>query len=186
MDSLRTLLSRNARYAEFSFNASLKMMPSLRTVIIGCVDPRVEPFDLLGLQTGETAIIRNVGGRVTDNVVHSLQLLHQVAQKAGGRLGSGWSIIVLHHSDCGITRLQEAPASEGLARYLGVEVAQLHSRAVADPHAAVRLDVAALKADPRLPGGYLVSGLVYDVLTGKVETVVQPEAAPMRDHSDEA
>ena len=179
MNPLPALLSRNAQYAQSSlFDASLKMMPSMRTVIIACVDPRVEPFDLLGLHTGETAIIRNVGGRVTDNVVDSLRLLHSVAQKAGGRLGPGWSLIALQHTDCGITRLQEpSTVGEELAHYLGVDAAHLHTKAVADPYAAVRLDVAALMAHPRLPGGYMVSGLLYDVSTGKVEVVEQPQEA---------
>jgi carbonic anhydrase len=55
---------------------------------------------------------------------------------------------------------------------LGVEVAELDNLAIADPYAAVAIDVAALKANPQLPGGFLVTGMVYDVATGKVETVV--------------
>jgi carbonic anhydrase len=84
--------------------------------------------------------------------------------------------IVLHHTDCGITRLTRAP--ELLAGYLGVAPAHLDGLAISDPHAAVAVDVAALKANPLLPGDFLVTGVVYDVTTGRVETVVAP--APLR------
>ena len=82
----------------------------------------------------------------------------------------------MHHSDCGITRALEPP--QLLEHYLGVQAGQLHTCCVMDPVESVRLDVAALKASRVLPGGYLVSGLVYDVATGQVSTVVQPEPVP--------
>jgi carbonic anhydrase len=84
----------------------------------------------------------------------------------------GWNLIVLHHTDCGITRLVDSP--ELLAKHLGVTPADLDDLAVADPHKAVAIDVAALKSNPLLPGEFLVTGLVYDVKTGVIEIVVPP------------
>jgi carbonic anhydrase len=178
MEAFNNLIARNAHFASSTFSSGIKMMPSLKTVIIGCVDPRVDPVDLLGLKRGEAAVVRNVGGRINDEVIDTLSILHRVAQKGGGRLGPGWNIIVLHHNDCGITRVVDPP--EQLAHYLGVDAAQLDSKAVTDPYASVVMDVAALKASDRLPGGFLVTGLVYDVNTGKIETIVEPQPAPMR------
>jgi carbonic anhydrase len=172
MTVMDTLTRRNEAFASSRFSADLKIMPSLKTLIIGCVDPRVDPVDVLGLTLGEAAVIRNVGGRITPDVIQTMAILRVVAQAGGGQLGPGWNLIVLHHTDCGITRLTSAP--ELLAGYLGVAPADLDALAISDPHASVAVDVAALKANPLMPGAFLVTGLVYDVTTGRVETVVAP------------
>ena len=85
-------------------------------------------------------------------------------------------MIVLHHTDCGITRL--AGDSAMLAHYFQIAEGGLKAKAVMDPRAAVAADVAALRAIPALPAAWMLSGLVYDVATGLVEVVVP--AAPIR------
>jgi carbonic anhydrase len=144
----------------------------MKTMIIGCVDPRVDPADVFGLVPGEAAIIRNVGGRITPATLQLLAMLRIVAKANGGEIGRGWSLIILHHTDCGITCLAHSP--ELLANHFGVVPEDLDKLAIADPHKAVAVDVAALKSNPLLPGGFLVSGLVYDVATGRIELVVPP------------
>lgn len=165
------LVVRNAGHAQTRFAPGLRMMPSLRTVVVGCVDPRVDPTDVLGTTTGEVAAMRNVGGRVTPGLLGELVMLRAVTQAAGGDLGPGWELVVLHHTDCGITRLVDR--SEMLAEFLGVDPSEVSADTVFDPWAAVAADVAVLRAETRLPG-LRVSGLVYDVVTGLVETVVSP------------
>lgn len=167
---MEKLSRQNEVFAHTRFSADLKIMPSLKTLIIGCVDSRVDPVDIFGLEPGEAAVIRNVGGRVTQNVIQTMGILRAVSQANGGETGPGWNLVVLHHTDCGIKCLSHA--QEQLANYLAVDAAALDGLAINDPHAAVAIDVAALKAHPKLPGGFLVTGLVYDVATGKVETVV--------------
>lgn len=177
MDFLETMIRRNAAFAETGFDADLKMLPSGRTMILGCVDPRVDPMDIFQLKPGETAIIRNVGGRVTPGLLEKLALLRTVSRAAGEEVGAGWNLVILHHTDCGIAGcLHHAP--DLLAKHMGVSRDGLDEKAITDPHRAVALDVAALKANPNLPADLTVSGLVYDVATGKVETVVAP--APIR------
>jgi carbonic anhydrase len=171
MDTLSTLMQRNAEFAP-RLPAGLTIVPRLKTLLIGCVDPRVDPADILGLELDDAAIIRNVGGRVTPGVVEEIAMLRKVTQSAGGDMGAGWDLVVLHHTQCGITRLGGEPAM--LASFFGVTEEELPEKAVKDPHAAVAVDVAALKASPSLAGGFLVSGLVYDVQTGLVEIVVKP------------
>ena len=85
-------------------------------------------------------------------------------------------MIVLQHTDCGITRLARDPAV--LAPYFQIQESELKTEAITDPRAAVAADVAALRAIPALPGTWLISGLVYDVATGLVEIVAPP--APVR------
>lgn len=173
MDFLDTLLERNADFAEEGFVDGLKMLPSMRTVIIGCVDPRVDPADVFDLQPGEAVVIRNVGGRINAPLLETMAILRKVAQSKGKDVGDGWNLIVLHHTDCGIIGCYEH-APELLAKHLGRTVDELAGMSIADPVEAVKKDVAQLQATPALPGGFRVSGLVYDVDTGKVETVVTP------------
>lgn len=163
------LAGRNTHYPDGGFDPGLRMMPSLRTIVVGCVDPRVDPERLLGVSTGEVATFRNVGGRVVPGVLDELVMLRGVTQAAGGDLGAGWNVLVLHHTDCGITRLQDQP--DLLAGYFEMPPADLAARAVGDPRAAVAVDVAAVRAETRLGAGLVVTGAVYDVGTGLVEVL---------------
>ncbi|WP_397448028.1 carbonic anhydrase [Pseudomonas sp. NA-150] len=170
MNVIESLTQRNDAFANSSdFNADIKILPSMKTMIIGCIDPRVDPVDVFGLKPGEAAVIRNVGGRIDPATLQTMAILRGVAKANGKEVGPGWNLIVLHHTDCGVTPcLHHAP--ELLAKHFAPVA--LDDMAITDPYAAVALDVAALKANPKLPGGFLVTGMVYDVATGKVETVV--------------
>jgi carbonic anhydrase len=99
----------------------------------------------------------------------------QVAGEIPGGDGE-FHLIVLQHTDCGITRLTGDPAL--LTHYFQIQEPELKAKSVSDPRTAVAVDVAALLTVPGLPGGWLISGLVYDVATGLVEIVVPP--APIR------
>jgi carbonic anhydrase len=81
-------------------------------------------------------------------------------------------IIVLQHTDCGITRLSGDP--DLLTHYFQIGEGELKSKSVSEPRKSVVVDVAALRAIPSLPGDWQISGLVYDVATGLVEGVVPP------------
>jgi carbonic anhydrase len=172
MTLVDTLTERNREFARTEFLPELKIVPSTRTIIIGCVDPRVDPAELFALKQGEAAIIRNVGGRVYPSTVQTMDMLTEVARASGGALGKGWNVVVLHHTDCGINRLGHA--QEMLADHFGVSSPTLSTLAVTDPVASIAVDIAALKADERLSGDVVVSGLVYDVTTGVATTIVPP------------
>lgn len=173
MNAVDTLTNRHQASAAHAFDPTLSIMPSLRAMIIGCVDPRVDPVFVLGLKPGEAAVIRNVGGRITPGALREMAMLQEVARAHGARPGGRFDLIVMHHTDCGITSLESQP--EQLAGYFGVEAAALPGKAVSDPRAAVAVDVALLRSNPRLPRDWVVSGLVYDVHAGRVEVVVPPE-----------
>lgn len=173
MEYVDTLLRRNTEFASHGYNPGLRMMPTSKSLIIGCVDPRVDPMQIFKLEPGEAAVYHNVGGRVNPALLETLALLRVVTKAAGGDKGSGANLIVLHHTDCGINHCYRH-APELLAKHMGVALEQLDSLAITDPHRAVALDVAALKANPHISAGRTLSGLVYDVATGKVETVVPP------------
>jgi carbonic anhydrase len=173
MDFLDTLLRRNKEFANDGFNPNLRMIASSKSLIIGCVDPRVDPMDIFKLQPGEAAVFRNIGGRVNPALMETLAILRAVTHAAGGNIGPASNLIVLHHTDCGI-KVCYRHAPELLAKHMGVALTELDALAVTDPRNSVALDIAALRANPEIPGGYTVSGFVYDVATGMVETIVPP------------
>jgi carbonic anhydrase len=184
MNNLDSMLERNKQFAAQQSSAGTLMpslpraMPNVKAVIIGCADMRVEPAEILGIKMGEAVVIRNIGGRITPGLLEQLGLLGRIGQVAGAIPGGGgeFHLIVLHHTDCGITRLAGDPAL--LAHYFQIQQEEVKAKAVLDPRAAVAIDVALLKTISALPSQWLISGLVYDVATGLVETVVPP--APIR------
>jgi len=178
MKSLDSMLRRNKDFAARQSAAGTLMpslpqaLPNVKAIIIGCADMRVDPADILGIKPGEAVVMRNIGGRITPEVLEQLGLLGRIGEVAGEIPGGGgeFHLIVLHHTDCGITRLVGNPAM--LAHYFQIPEAELKTKAVTDPRAAVAADVASLRAIPALPSQWLISGLVYDVATGLVEVVV--------------
>jgi carbonic anhydrase len=147
-------------------------LPNVKAIIIGCADMRVDPAHVFGIKPGEAAVMRNIGGRITPGLLEQLGLLGRIGEIARNVPGGGpkFHIIVLQHTDCGMTRL--AGDTDKLARYFQIREGELGTKAITDPRAAVAVDVALLRAIPGLPGEWLVSGLVYDVATGLVEVVV--------------
>jgi carbonic anhydrase len=174
------MLERNKSFAAQQSAAGTLMpslpraMPNVQALIVGCADMRVDPAHLLGTKPGEAVVIRNIGGRITPGLLEQLGMLGRIGAVAGENPGGGgeFHLIVLQHTDCGITRLPGDPAM--LAHYFQIPEAEVKAKAVTDPRAAVAGDVALLRTIPALPGGWLVSGLVYDVATGLVEVVVPP------------
>jgi carbonic anhydrase len=184
MTTFDTLMRRNEVFATQQ-SAANGLMPSLpqalphvKAVIIGCADMRVDPAHVLGIKPGEAVVMRNIGGRVTPGTLRQMGLLDRIAQVAEGIPGGSgeFHLIVLHHTDCGITRLAGNP--EMLAGYFEIDKEELATKAVTDPRVAVVADVATLRATPALPGAWLVSGLVFDVATGLIDIVVPP--TPLR------
>jgi carbonic anhydrase len=166
------LVQRNAEFAAKRFRADVTINPSGNMMVIGCVDPRVDPGHVLGLSNGEAAIIRNVGGRITPATLRTMAMLGKVgAANASTRRPDDWNLVILHHTDCGMTDL--APFPELLAEYFEISLGELEAKSVSKPVGSVRVDVDVLLR-PIHASAYLVSGLVYDVDTGLVETVVPP------------
>src|SRR5271170_3816762 len=179
MNNLDNMLERNKDFAAQQSSAGTLMpslpraLPNVRAIIIGCADMRVDPAHVFGIKPGEAVVMRNIGGRITPGLLEQVGLLGRIGEVAGETPGGGgeFHIIVLQHTDCGITRL--AGDSAMLTHYFQIQEGELKTKAVTDPRAAVAVDVASLRAIP-LPGEWLASGLVYDVATGLVEVVVPP------------
>ena len=182
MSQFDSWLQRNKKFAaeQSAAGALMPWLPSaltnVRAVVITCADMRVDPAYVLGLKPGEAVVMRNIGGRVTPGLLEEMGLLGRIGEVAQQIPGGGgeFHLIVLHHTDCGITRL--ARDTDKLAHYFQIQEGEVAGKTVTDPRKAVAADVAALRAIPALPADWLLSGLVYDVATGLVEVVVAPAA----------
>ncbi|MGW0210028.1 carbonic anhydrase [Streptomyces sp. NPDC003233] len=174
MINTEDLVSRNAAFAARGAYKGLHILGSGQLMVIGCVDSRVDPSHVLGLDLGEVTAIRNVGGRVTPAVLRTLTMLTKVSAAHRGDRPAGTHIVVMHHTECGVRDIAAFP--EMLASDFDIPVEALERKAVMDPFASVRVDVGVLKEAlrTRMPAG-LVTGIVYDVETGLIE-VVAPTA----------
>lgn len=184
MSNLDNWLKRNKEFASQQatvvreISSFQRGLVNVKAIVITCADMRVDPAYVLGIKPGEAVVLRNIGGRVTPGLLEQMGLLGRIGELAKEIPGGGgeFHLIVMHHTDCGMTRL--ASDHEKLARYFQIKESELSTKKAGDPRAAVAVDVAALRAIPVLPAPWLLSGLVYDVGTGLVEVVVP--AAPIR------
>jgi carbonic anhydrase len=183
VNNLDVILKRNKEYAaqqpEPGARAPLRQsLPQVKAVVIGCADMRVDPAHVLGIKPGDAVVMRNLGGRITPGLLEQMGMLGRIGEVAEAIPGGGgeFHLIVLHHTDCGITRL--AKDTGMLAHYFQIQEREVEAKSILDPRVSVAIDVAALRAIPALPGEWIISGLVYDVATGLVEVVVP--AAPIR------
>jgi carbonic anhydrase len=154
----------------------LPALPRRGLVVLTCLDQRIDPLSALDLEVGDAAVIRNVGGRVTPSFLENLALLGLVARNRGGD-PSTFELILMPHTQCGLGGLAEQHG-DALAGYFGVPADRVEGKAPTDPHEGVRVDIEALAADPAVPGTLSVEGMVYDVDTGRAESVER--RAPLR------
>ena len=172
MTAVATLTDRNRAFAAIHSGERPALEPSLKTVILCCADHRADPAHVLGLKPNEAVVIRNPGGRVTPDFLRHLAVLATVARAE--RLATGYELIVMQHTDCGLSHLSPETHADVLASLLGVTPAALANQHLKDPREAVRSDIALLRDNPFVPDTLMTSGLVYDVDTGHVETIVSP------------
>jgi carbonic anhydrase len=169
------LVRRNAAFVAGGAFAGLPFPTRHTLQVLGCVDSRVDPAHVLGLDPGEAVVMRNIGGRVTPAVLRSWDMLAKLGRRKPNDAPKTGPphLTILHHTDCGIKQLAAFP--EQLAEFFEIPVAELATKEINDPQAAVRLDVEIARRT--LPSGRLISGLVYDTETGLIEVVVPPSTA---------
>jgi carbonic anhydrase len=171
---MTTLLERNQQFARTYSPAALGL-PSVPVLVLTCVDHRVDPAIVLGLQLGDAPVIRNIGGRVTDAVIDDIAFLAYLAEQMSGGPGAAASLFevaVVHHTQCGAGLLADPRFRRRAAEATSLSEAALEAAAIVDPRATVKADVERLLASPLLAPKVSVSGHVYDVATGQVATTI--------------
>jgi len=154
-------LVNNARYAQ-SFTGPLPLPPSRHVAVVACMDARLSPYAILGLNEGEAHVVRNAGGVVTDDVIRSLAISQ--------RLLGTQEIILIHHTDCGMLTFTDDGFKRDIQDDTGIKPAWA-AEAFADLDEDVRQSIARIKASPFVPYKGAVRGFVFDVATGKLEEV---------------
>ena len=177
-DSFTTLLDRNRSFAEQFKAGNLPIRPRMSTIILTCVDSRVDPAHIFGLGLGDAVVMRNAGGRITPEVMRDLAILGVLTANMSGPSAMQPELIVMHHTDCGMCRLANPAIQRQVAERLGVGVDEATAMAITDPTSSVQDDIEQLRQSPEMPDQLIVSGFVYDVKNGTINQVAPP--APLR------
>jgi carbonic anhydrase len=159
MTEVARLLAANDAYAAARANVA-DPRPSRRLAVLTCMDARIDVFAALGLHLGEALVLRNAGGRVTDDVLRSLALATHVFHIR--------TVVVMQHTKCGLAGVTD----DELRRRTG---ADLGFFPIDDHSAALREDIALLTTTPFLAPLELVAGFVYDVESGEIDDIVRHE-----------
>ena len=176
MTRMTALLEGNEQFAR-TYTPGELGRPARGMVIVTCLDHRVDPAIILGLQLGDAPVIRNAGGRVTQAVVDDVAFLGFLASQLFGGQGAAdalFEVAVIHHTQCGTGLLADPAFRHQAAEATGLAEAALEASAVTDPHTTVRADVDRLLTAPSLPPKVSVSGHVYDIATGRLTTICDP------------
>jgi len=165
-DDFADVIAANARYAEGEHVVAETGVARKGLAIVTCIDSRINPLAVFGLEPGDAKILRNAGARVTDDVERGLAL-------AAASLGVT-RIAVVQHTDCKLTAASDADLIEAVGQATGRPIDGFDPLAIADQPAALAADVGRLLESPLLPKGTLVTGLVYDLRSGLLKTLVEP------------
>jgi carbonic anhydrase len=183
MTNLDELLANNARFAQTDMKnhvPQIPFIPNRQVYVLTCIDPRVDPTNILGLELGDAIVARNIGGRVTDAVLADLawvSYLHEVKTP-----GADWfDLAVIHHTDCGSALFADDALRHGFVDKFSYDDAAMAALAVLDPAQTAKADVDKLLAAPQLAPQINVSGYAYDLDTGLLTQV-----APPRTRADQA
>jgi carbonic anhydrase len=154
-------LANNESYAE-GFDGPLPMPPARNVAVVACMDARLNVYGLLGLAEGESHVIRNAGGVVTDDAIRSLAISQRL-------LGTR-EIILIHHTDCGMLTFTDDDFKAGIHEDTGIKP-HWAAESFADIDADVRQCIERIKASPFIPHTDQVRGFVFDVGTGRLREV---------------
>lgn len=167
MSYFEAFVSANKAYVTLHGTAHLPLKPKTKVTIVTCMDSRLHVAQALGLALGDAHILRNAGGRVTEDMIRSLVISQQ---QMGTR-----EIVVLHHTDCGAQTFTNEAFAQHIQQTLGVDVSGQDFLPFTDVEKSVRQDMALLKNSPLIPEDVVINGAVYDVDTGRMTVVSDNE-----------
>ena len=163
MSSTDDLLRNAEAYAASFDKADLPLPPARKVAVVACMDARLNPYALLGLQEGDAHIIRNAGGVVTDDEIRSLSISQRL-------LGTE-EIVLIHHTGCGMLTFTDDEFKRSVQDDVGIKP-EWAAEAFDDLDEDVRQSIARIQASPFIPNKDSIRGFVYDVETGRLREVV--------------
>ena len=162
MSSTDAYVANAERYAASFDQGDLPMPPGKHTAVVACMDARLNPYGVLGLSEGDSHVIRNAGGVVTDDVIRSLAISQRL-------LGTN-EIVLIHHTDCGMLTFHDDEVKAQIEAEAGIRP-PFALEAFGDVDADVRQSIARIKASPFVPSKGSIRGFVYEVETGRLREI---------------
>ena len=163
MSYFENFIKANQAYVDLHGTAHLPLKPKTKVAIVTCMDSRLHVAPALGLALGDAHILRNAGGRVTDDIIRSLVISQQ---QMGTR-----EVVVLHHTDCGAQTFNNKDFVEHLRQELGVDASSQDFLPFTDVRESVLEDMTLLRQSDLIPEDIEISGAIYDVDTGRIHEV---------------
>jgi len=150
------------RYAASFDKGDLPLPPAKHSAVVACMDARLNPYGVLGLSEGDSHVIRNAGGVVTDDVIRSLAISQ--------RLLGTTEIVLIHHTGCGMLTFRDDEVKAQIEADTGLRP-PFALEAFPDLESDVRQSIARIKASPFVPNKDSIRGFVYEVETGRLREV---------------
>jgi carbonic anhydrase len=162
MPTIDELVDNAQAYAQTFDRGELPLPPAKRIAIVACMDARLNPYGLLGLQEGDAHVIRNAGGVITDDEIRSLAISQRL-------LGTE-EIMLIHHTDCGMLTFADDDFRRQVQEDTGIKP-EWPAETFSDLDEDVRQSIARIKASPFIPRKDQIRGFVYDVHDGRLREV---------------
>jgi carbonic anhydrase len=160
VSGIDALLAGNGRFAEGFDKGDAQLPPNMPVAVLTCIDARLHPERFLGVDIGDIHVIRNAGGRATDDALRSLIISSQL-------LGTR-QLMVIHHTDCGMLTFNNEDVWSKLETESGSSARDIDFMPFTDVEDSARQDVRTIRSNPFLPDDAEVTGWVYDVRTGRL------------------
>jgi carbonic anhydrase len=162
MSAVDELLKNNEAFAESFDKGDVPLPPAKKVAIVACMDARLNPYPILGLEIGDAHVIRNAGGVITDDEIRSLAISQHL-------LGTE-EIMLIHHTDCGMLTFNDEEFKQRLEGETG-QRPDWDARSFPDLEEDVRDSIRRIRESPFIPRTDEVRGFVYEVETGKLREV---------------
>ena len=157
------LVEANEKFAAGFDQGGLPMPPARKVAVLACMDARLHPSKFLGLEIGDAHVIRNAGGRASDDAIRSLIISQRM-------LGTK-EVLVIHHTDCGMLTFSNDQLREKLKAETGNDASKIDFLPFPELDRSVRDDVKRIKESPFVDKDVAVTGFVYDVNTGRLRRI---------------
>jgi carbonic anhydrase len=156
------LVANSEAYSAQFDKGDLPLPPAKKVAVVACMDARLDPARVLGLNEGDAHVIRNAGGVVTDDEIRSLAISQRL-------LGTE-EIVLIHHTDCGMLTFSDDEFRRSIQQETGIKP-EWAAEAFGDVDEDVRQSIARIEASPFIPHKDAIRGFVYEVETGRLREV---------------
>ena len=155
------VIDGNEKYAANFDGADLPGPARKGLAVITCMDSRIDPLAILGLQTGDAKIMRNAGAQVTDEILQTLVLASHLLNVN--------RVLVMPHTRCKMASATESEIHEIIAKEANQDIRSLAISTIADQRQALARDVTRIRTQPFLPEDLAVAGCIFDVDSGRID-----------------